>query len=312
MSDFFLKFNLPKTDLSIDHSHKLTFLGSCFSDEISNRALESGFDVLSNPFGTIYHPLAITKNILNAIDGNTNFPFLERNGLFYSWDASTKIFAKSKSVLEEIIATKNKQLLAQLSKPGFLFITFGTAHIYKAKAENRYVANCHKLPGNLFDKEITPAENIIEIWQDVISKLWRINPELKLVFTVSPVRHIRDGIIENNRSKARLIQAVEQLVLLENANYFPSFEIVMDELRDYRFFKEDRVHPSEEAVNYIWKRFSELFFNDQTQNTILEFSKIRKRLAHRSVQELDFDAKTLKLLDYFQNEFPWIHWNVDK
>ncbi|MFM7668882.1 MAG: GSCFA domain-containing protein [Bacteroidota bacterium] len=312
MSDFFLKFNLPKPEFTINHSHKLTFLGSCFSDEISNRASESGFHVLSNPFGTIYHPFALAKNILDSIDRNTNFPLFERDGLFFSWDASTKISAKSRGELEERIVTKNIQLLDHLSQPGVLFITFGTAHIYKVKSEHRFVANCHKQPGNLFDKEISSVESIVELWQDILSKLWQINPDLKLVFTVSPVRHIRDGIIENNRSKARLVQAVEELVKLNNVDYFPSYEIVMDELRDYRFFKEDRVHPSEEAVNYIWKRFSESYFNDHTQSIVLELSKIRKRIAHRSVQKFDLDVKTLKSMEFFQNEFPWVNWIVEK
>jgi lysophospholipase L1-like esterase len=312
MSDFFLHFDLPKTDFSINHSHKLTFLGSCFSDEMSKYALDAGFDVLSNPYGTIYHPFAIAKNIIDAIDGNKNIPVLERDDLFYSWDASTKVSAKSNIELEQSILSKNKKLVEHLGKPGILFITFGTAFIYRLKESNSYVANCHKLPGNLFKKEILSVEKIVEIWQEVLTKLRQTNPKLKVVFTVSPVRHIRDGIIENNRSKARLLQVEEELSSLENVEYFPSFEIVIDELRDYRFFKEDRVHPSVEAIKYIWKRFSDLYFDEKTQNVVEEFSKVRKRLAHRSEKYVELNMNTLKSMQHLENEFPWVRWNVEK
>ena len=312
MSNFFLHFDLPKTKFSINHFDKLTFLGSCFSDEISNNAENSGFHVISNPFGTIYHPFAIAKNLIYAIEGKTNIPVLERDELFYSWDASRKVSAKSKIELEQIIISKNKKLLEHISQPGFLFITFGTSFIYKVKDKSSYVANCHKQPGNLFEKENSSTDKIIEIWQETLIKLSKLNPDLKVVFTISPVRHIRDGIIENNRSKARLIYAVEKLTSRQNVDYFPAYEIVMDELRDYRFFKEDRIHPTAEAINFIWKRFSDLYFDEQTKTTIQEFSKIRKRLAHRSDQQLNLDAQTLKSMQHLENEFPWVRWNVEK
>jgi lysophospholipase L1-like esterase len=312
MSDFFLKFDIPKTEFSINHFHKLTFLGSCFSDEISTFALQSGFDVLSNPFGTTYNSISIARNILDALDENKSIPFLKRDELVYSWNASTKISAKSELELEQKITARNKELVSQLSHPGYLFITFGTAFIYKLKSKNKYVANCHKQPANLFEKEMSSVDEIQELWQEVITKLGEKNPLLKIIFTVSPVRHVRDGIIENNRSKARLIQAVENLSTIENVGYFPSYEIMMDELRDYRFFKEDHVHPSAEALKYLWKRFSDLYFDDQSEKVIEEFSKIRKRLAHRTDRSLDLDSNTLKSMALLKNKYPWVSWNVEK
>jgi hypothetical protein len=164
----------------------------------------------------------------------------------------------------------------------------------------------------LFEKEISSVEKIAEIWQEVLTKLRQTNPKLKVVFTVSPVRHIRDGIIENNRSKARLLQVVETLTELNDVEYFPSYEIVIDELRDYRFFKEDRIHPSEEATKYIWKRFSDLYFDDQTKKDVIEIFKVRKRLAHRTEKYVELDMNTLKSMQHLENEFPWVRWNVDK
>lgn len=312
MSDFFLRFDLPKSEFTINHTHKLTFLGSCFSDEISKKALESGFQVLSNPFGTIYNPISIAKNILDALNGNTTISFLQRDEMYYSWDASTKIAAKSKSEAEQIILSKNNNLREHIGLPGFLFVTFGTAFIYKLKEQNRYVANCHKQPSQLFEKELVGVDEVVDIWTNLIEKLQRFNPNLKIVFTVSPVRHIRDGIIENNRSKARLIQAVEKLTELNDVEYFPSYEIVIDELRDYRFFKEDRIHPSEEATKYIWKRFSDLYFDHQTKKDVVEIYKVRKRLAHRTEKYVDLDTNTMKSIQYLENQFPWVRWNVEK
>lgn len=312
MSDFFLRFELPITEFIINHNHKLTFIGSCFSDEISNYAKNSGFQVLSNPFGTIYNPISIAKNLLDALSDNVNVSVLQRDELYFSWDASTKISAKSESELEQLILTKNTSLKDHLAQPGFLFITFGTAFIYRLKEDNRYVANCHKQPSQLFEKELTSAEEILSIWKILIDKLERFNPSLKIVFTISPVRHIRDGIIENNRSKARLIHAVEKLTELNDVEYFPSYEIVLDELRDYRFFKEDRIHPSEEASSYIWQRFSDLYLNDQTKKDVAEFIKVRKRLAHKSEKPVKLDTNTLKSIQYLENKFPWVRWNVEK
>jgi hypothetical protein len=174
------------------------------------------------------------------------------------------------------------------------------------------VANCHKQPSQLFDKELTSVEEILSIWKDLIEKLQQFNPNLKIVFTVSPVRHIRDGIIENSRSKARLIQVVEKLTELKQVEYFPSYEIVLDELRDYRFFKEDRIHPSAEATKYIWKRFSDLYFDDQTKKDVDEFLKVRKRLAHKAEKSFALDENTLKSIKYLENQFPWVRWNVEK
>lgn len=312
MSGFFLRFEPPKPKFSINHSHKLTFLGSCFSDEMSKYAIESGFDVICNPYGTIYHPISIANNLNDALNGVTQFADIEKEGLFYSWSTSTKINAKSESGLNDLLTNLNRGMLSNLNAPGVLFITFGTAFIYKLKGENKFVANCHKQPGTMFDKQLISVEIIVSYWKEILGKLQQRNPNLKVVFTISPVRHIRDGVIENNRSKARLLQAVEELSLLENVDYFPSYEIVLDELRDYRFFKEDRIHPTDEATKYVWNRLSELYFSEQTKNVVAEFSKVRKRLAHRSTQTQDLDLKTLKSIQYLETEFPWISWAMEK
>jgi lysophospholipase L1-like esterase len=312
MSDFFLRFDLPKTEYSINHSHKLTFLGSCFSDEMSKYAKGSGFDVVSNPYGTIYHPISIANNLSDALHEVTQFADFERDGFYYSWNCSTKINASSREELNHLLSEKNRKLLEHLSQPGFLFVTFGTAFIYRLKNENKYVANCHKQPGQFFLKELSNAAAIVETWKELLQKMQVKFPQLKVVFTVSPVRHIRDGIIENNRSKARLIQVVEELSSGENVAYFPSYEIVMDELRDYRFFQEDRIHPTLEATKYIWNRFSDMYFNEQTKKVVEDCLKVKKRLAHRSALNHNLDLNTLKSMQYLESHFPWISWNAEK
>lgn len=308
MSNFFLNFPIDKSKNQISHSSNLTFLGSCFSNEISCLADQAGFRINSNPFGTIFHPIPIAENLTQVIDNQNQIDFLQREGKYYSWNASSKVFGQTHEDLLQKIQEKTTCLRNHLSEPGFLFVTFGSAFYYELNETKKIVANCHKQPNYLFDKRISEVDNLIEVWINILENLKKFNSKLNIVFTVSPVRHIRDGIVENNRSKARLIQMVEQLCLKTDATYFPSYEIVMDELRDYRFYKQDRIHLTEEAVSYIWNRFSEMYFDDKTKLVTSDFFQVRKRLAHRSEVNQKIDDKTLQLKSKLEKEFPWVQW----
>ena len=307
MNPFFLPFLISPSQYKLNHSHALTFLGSCFSDEIGLEAELSGFNTVVNPFGTIFNPISLAQQVLNALNPSNEIAVLERESNFYSWEASTKLIGKSKVELTELITRKREELRRHLLKPGILIVTFGTAFVYKLDS-TVVVANCHKKPGNLFQKELATQAEIVSLWRGVLRNLSEFNPHLKILFTVSPVRHTRDGVIENTRSKARLIEVISDLIIEKNVDYFPSYEIVLDELRDYRFFKQDRVHPNQEAIEYVWHRFSDVFFTDETKSTINQIRQIRKRFSHRSEIELKFDENTDRLLNGFKQNYPWILW----
>jgi hypothetical protein len=259
-------------------------MGSCFSDEMAAKAKYVGLDTFTNPFGTVFHPLAIARTLLDTIQPSVDFQerIVNRQDLFFTWDAGSTLFGYSAVELTEKLETNRAQLKNNIEKGGFLFITFGTAWGYRENRTNELVANCHKFPGIEFTKELTTLEEIVFQWENVIGMLKEFNPDLKIVFTISPVRHSKDGLIENNQSKANLIEAVRRLVNEDYASYFPSYEIVIDELRDYRFFKEDRVHPNEEAISYVWDRFRDSFFNEDSKRIMEEVRSYRLADAHRS------------------------------
>jgi hypothetical protein len=307
VNNFFLPFTIATSDQKISHNMALTFLGSCFSDEIGSEAILSGFDVLMNPFGTIFNPISLSRQIVDAIKNSEEFPLLERDSRFYSWDASTKLVGDSPVEIRELLLMKREQLRLQLSKPGLLLVTFGTSFIYRLE-QSQVVANCHKQPHHLFRKELAAKDELVNDWIEAINLLRQFNPFVNIVFTVSPVRHIRDGIIENTISKARLFEVVSELTSKHAVGYFPSFEIILDELRDYRFFKQDRIHPNEEAVSYVWKRFSDVYFTEDTQEIIYKIKQIRKRLSHKSDIQLLLDDKTNQFVTEIEQNYPWIQW----
>lgn len=283
MNEFSLSFNLPLFPFEIKYGDDLLFIGSCFSDEIASKAKYVGFKVHTNPFGTVFHPLALGRFIQETLEENVIERPVERKDVWLSWDANSSFHAMSKEQLLEKLSLTRQNWKSKICSAEVLFVTFGTAWGYRNKISGELVANCHKFPSSEFHKELTDQSQIIEQWNAVLRTLQKANPQLKVVFTVSPVRHSKDGLIENNQSKAILIDAVHHLCKNENCFYFPSYEIVIDELRDYRFFKTDRVHPNEEAINYVWKRFSESFFSEHTNRISREVLKLRMAEAHRSL-----------------------------
>jgi hypothetical protein len=170
----------------------------------------------------------------------------------------------------------------QIFKSTHFQITYGTSWVYRNKSSNSIVANCHKVPQSQFEKEILSVATIEKSIQNTIDLIQKVNPNCYFIFTVSPVRHIKDGFVENQRSKAHLITAIHSSIShLPSSNYFPSYEIMMDELRDYRFYAEDMLHPSQTAIDYIWKRFSENYISEENFATMEEVCSIQKGLAHR-------------------------------
>jgi hypothetical protein len=294
MHPFYLSFPIPLLRPELSHSKNLAFLGSCFSDEIAEKASYSGFQTISNPFGTVFHPLALARFLSDCLIENPNERLDAVNDRFISWDASSKFSDGIRWGLLTKLSEKRKVFKEALSFSSHLFITFGTAWGYVLKEDGLLVANCHKAPGNRFTKSLSESAELVDVWTSLVADLHQAFPDLRLVFTVSPVRHVRDGMVQNNQSKAVLLDAVRQICAKTNALYFPSYEIVVDELRDYRFFKEDRVHPTNEAITYVWSRFVEASCSPETKSMIDEIVAYRKLSGHRSILA-DQSEKEVKL-----------------
>ena len=314
MNTFTLPFNVSPSSIRISHSSKILFVGSCFSDEISKLATLHGLNAESNPFGTIFHPIPIADNLLYSINSNTTEDeIFQSSDVFLSTFLSSKIFASSKELLFEKIFQLRKNILMGLKELDVLFITFGTAWGYHLKENNKIVANCHKLPQEQFTKNLSEIKYVYDVWAELLKLLKSEFPRLKVVFTISPVRHSKDGLIENNKSKSRLFELVHLLCENYNSEYFPSYEIIIDELRDYRFYKKDRVHPSEEAVAYVWDKFMNCFLSENSIELCSKVLKVKQGLSHSpihpdSIQSKKHKLKVLSDLNKLSEEHPTINW----
>ena len=280
MQPFYLSFSIPELRPELSHSKGLAFLGSCFSDEIAAKASYTGFHAVSNPVGTVFHPLALERFLSNCFIENPIERLDSVDDRFISWDASSKFCKGNRWGLLTKLTETRKAFKQALGSSSHLFITFGTAWAYVLNEDGMIVSNCHKAPGDRFTKTLTESDEIVRVWIPMIEELNRLMPDLKVVFTVSPVRHIRDGMVQNNQSKAVLLDAVRQICEQTESVYFPSYEIVIDELRDYRFFKQDRIHPSEEAIDYVWSRLVESACTHETNALMEEIVRYRKLKSH--------------------------------
>lgn len=274
-----IPFHIPASPTKIKLKDTIFSIGSCFSDKIGQILLENKMDVYANPFGTIFNPISIFKILQRNIDTNRT---IQNNEVYYHWDAHSSIASLDKSTLQKQIIKEAFTVQKKLKNCDWLIITFGSAWVYRLKQDHELVANCHKIPANYFTKELITPNAIIQSFDNCYQELKTSNPNLKIILTVSPVRHIKDGLVENNRSKASLLTATHELVAkYADVSYFPAYEIIMDELRDYRFYKKDRVHPNPEAVQYVWEQFLATYFDEPTQMFVKEWKKIKAAISHR-------------------------------
>jgi len=277
---------IPEYPFKISYQAHIVLLGSCFSDNMGTFLTSNRFSVLSNPFGTLFNPVSIA----NAIQMTLN-PKLFSKDYHYFFDNRYVSFAHHGSFSHhdenQFIKRINEQFYVTktfLEKTNFLFITFGTAYCYKFLERNLIVVNCHKIPNTKFKKLRLNIDEIVRIYKETILILQSFNPSIKIVFTVSPVRHLGDGFHENQLSKSVLHLAIEQLTDDKNLFYFPAYEILTDDLRDYRFYAEDLCHPGENAMRYIEELFAESFFSQETKLQQKEIEKENKFLNHRKLK----------------------------
>lgn len=305
----------------INHVNTIVLMGSCFTDNIGLRLKYSLFNVDINPSGILYNPASISNaitNILTKRQYSADDIFLSQSdNQYHSYDYHSDFSGKSIPETLAKINTKQSNAYNNLSTASTLIITFGSAYIYALKSTGQVVANCHKQPTSLFNRRKLSVDEIVGMWDKTISEILNINPTINIIFTVSPIRHIAYGLHENQLSKSTLLLSIEQLCINHsNIIYFPSYEIMLDDLRDYRFYASDMLHPSPIAIDYIYNLFSESFFNEDTIKLSSECESLIKRLQHRhrtqdkSIIET-FNTKTQEIIDKLISEHPYLSNSID-
>ncbi|WP_347922704.1 GSCFA domain-containing protein [Pontimicrobium sp. SW4] len=274
----------PQQHNQIDYNSSILLLGSCFVENIGNKLDYFKFQNLQNPFGILFQPLAIEKLITNAINKKeyTEDDIFFHNEQWHCYDAHSKLSNASKEDLLNDLSKKIKLTNQLIYESTHIIITLGTSWVYRFVETDTIVGNCHKVPQKQFLKELISIDKITESLQSIIALIKSVNNTVSILFTVSPVRHLKDGFIENSRSKSHLVSAIHQVVEPRNKiNYFPSYEIMMDELRDYRFYTEDMIHPNQTAINYIWEKFQEVWISKEASKTIEDVIVIQKGMSHK-------------------------------
>ncbi|MEP4884322.1 GSCFA domain-containing protein [Maribacter dokdonensis] len=302
---------LSKANNPIDYSSQLLLLGSCFSENIGAKLSYYKFQGIQNPFGILFHPLAIERIIEKSVNQEffTEEDVFNENEQWHSFDAHSSLSNPSKAQIIEDLNNAISRTSTQVNKASHIIITLGTAWVYRKTSSNKVVANCHKVPQSNFTKELLSVEEVVKSLKRVITFVQSLNPTVQFIFTVSPVRHLKDGFLENQRSKAHLIAAIHQVLNEDRVSYFPSYELMMDELRDYRFYAKDMIHPNETAIEYIWEKFVEVWLASNTSSTMKKIEKIQKGMLHKpfnenSDQHQKFLVKLNVLKSEIQTEFP--------
>lgn len=284
---FTTKIPISKSSQLIDYNSEIISFGSCFAVNMAEKFSYFKFRNQCNPFGILFHPLAIHQMIGKAL---SNEPFADNdlfshNGLWHCFDTHSDLSHPDKALLIRNLNRALQSTKQQLTKATHIIITYGTAWVYREKKSNKFVANCHKVPQSQFQKELLSIEDIQKAIGQTTALIEKANPNCTIIFTVSPVRHIKDGFVENQRSKAHLIAAIHEPLPTSQSllptEYFPSYEIMMDELRDYRFYAQDLLHPNQTAIDYIWERFCETYISETVAKTMEEVNSIQKALQHK-------------------------------
>ncbi len=314
---FTTKIPIPQNPNPIDYNSKIVSLGSCFAENIGDKFQYFKFQSNTNPFGIIFNPVSIERIIERVVKDIlfTDEDVFFHNERWHSFEVHSDVSNLSK---ENLLSNLNQILVEtkkRLQEASHIIITYGTSWVYRNIENNSVVANCHKVPQKQFDKEILSAETIQSSIQNTLDLIRKLNPKVDFIFTVSPVRHIKDGFVENQVSKAHLITAIYRLLQTEhcklNTKYFPSYEIMIDELRDYRFYAEDMLHPSQVAINYIWERFFQTQISDEIHSVMKQVCTIQKGLQHRpfnsnSESHQQFLSKLKDKMMQIQKQFPQI------
>ncbi len=288
---FFTQVRIDELHQIDSFEHNFGFIGSCFSDHMHQRFRYHGLAAWMSPYGTTYNPISITNQILDSIDLTKDFTLFSTENTCFYWETSHKLVRQNPSDLKQVVDDMRLESHNAFQRMDTLFITLGTAWVYELNSTGLLVANCHKIPSTEFRKRLLSLTEITNSLHALLSRLNQYNPLLNVVFTVSPVRHVREGLVENSRSKAILIEACHQVVTSSmSAAYFPSYELLIDEFRDYRFFEKDGVHPTEFAIDLVFEKLKPAFFSEALQRILTEVAQIRHMEQHRFSQSTPASA----------------------
>lgn len=305
------------------HGEQLLVMGSCFAEHIGGRLVDGRFRTLVNPFGVLYNPASIAASLRLLMNPHAKLTkqelFEDRTGRWHSFAFHSSLSGDS---AEEALTKMNRSIevaRSALRQTSVLIITFGTAWVYRLVGVGEVVGNCHKEPAHSFGRERLRVSEIVAEWRALLQELnaFRHGEPLRIIFTVSPIRHWKDGAFGNQCSKATLLLAIDELLEhYPQASYFPAYEIFMDELRDYRFYDPDMIHPSSVGISYVWERFAESYLSETTRRELAEWEQLRRMLAHRSMSGMSeshrkFLSATLQKLEEFAQRYPRYELNIE-
>ncbi|MFH2095596.1 MAG: GSCFA domain-containing protein [Bacteroidota bacterium] len=284
MQHFRTEINIPESPFKISYGDKIMMMGSCFTEHIGAAMERLLFRVDVNPFGIVYNPVSLTEG-LNVLLENREFTKDDLICYNESWHSFMHHGRFSGGDPDKCLENINGRLCRSgkfIREAEYLFMTFGTAFIYRYKKTGKIVSNCHKLPAQEFERSMAGADEIVMVVKETVSSLYKANPGIKIIFTVSPVRHLKDGAVGNQLSKSTLIIAIHKILEeIPGTSYFPSYEIMMDDLRDYRFYDDDMVHPAGNARSYIQEKYADVYFSEETKKLVSDIEKIVRAKEHR-------------------------------
>ncbi|MDD3280681.1 MAG: GSCFA domain-containing protein [Bacteroidales bacterium] len=318
--NFRTEIHIPESNIKLNHQDKLMLIGSCFVEHISEKLKEHKFNVLINPYGILFNPASIAQCI-NDLIKNEEIPEEELhyfNEVWFSFKHHSDFSNPDKSQCINYINKKFSESKKFLQQSDFLLITLGSSIAYRLHSTHKIVSNCHKIPAKEFTKIHLSVDESFEMLRNCIENLRLVHPKIKLIFSLSPVRYIKNDFMENSLSKANLRLCINELIkIFPNTFYFPAFEIMMDDLRDYRFYNSDNIHPSSLAIDYIWECFSKCYFNKETQKINDRLEDISKAY-HHSVKVLTnnsykkFKQTYLLKINQLMQEYPFLHLEKEK
>ncbi|GIV27689.1 MAG: hypothetical protein KatS3mg027_1503 [Bacteroidia bacterium] len=316
-----LNVEVKKYPFEIHLKDKIFLMGSCFAENLSEWLKARKFNVYSNPNGILFNPESILINLKNILDQPNFFDrrFIFNDGVYYkSFLHQTHFFSDDKEELYKAIIQRQQEAHNFLIQADYLFITFGSAYVYVHKELNEVVANCHKLPHSIFDRKLLEIGDIVSKYKEWIQEVRAFNPDLKIIFSVSPVKYLSYGVVENNISKSILLLSVHKLCCdIKEVYYFPAYELVIDDLRDYRFFKEDMAHPNEVAVKYVMEKFSESMISKQTRSIVKDIEKILNGYNHK-IQNMNSESSRKFAIGIFrecerlEKNYPYLNFSEEK
>lgn len=319
---FLTEIQIPEFPWKMDYSKSMMFIGSCFTENIGQKLIDLKFTVDLNPFGILYNPESIANSLKILLEKRifTETDLFNDQGLWNSFCHHSRFSDVDPEVSLEKINSRISLSHEFIKNTDFLIITFGTARVYELKNTGQIVSNCHKVPAAEFKRYRLGVFEITEVYRELLEELWRFNPKLKVVFTVSPIRHWKDGAVENQVSKATLLLAIDQLISgfgSQICSYFPAYELMMDELRDYRFYAEDMLHLTPVAVDHIFDSFSQVMISKESLAVSKEVLKITKAMSHRPYNHTIPAHKKFLLTKLFEinqlcDRFPFLNLSAER